>query len=49
MKTLPWIAALAGAAPNREVRRWYARDRGRTTLEEIVAMFGESHAVSRTA
>ncbi|MEO6525354.1 MAG: thioredoxin family protein [Gemmatimonadaceae bacterium] len=22
----------------REVRRWYARDRGRTTLEEVVAM-----------
>jgi hypothetical protein len=22
----------------REIRRWYARDRGRTTLEEVLSM-----------
>lgn len=30
--------ALDKAARYREVRRWYARDRGRTTLEEVIGL-----------
>ena len=30
--------ALDRGARYREIRRWYARDRGRTTLEEIIGM-----------
>jgi hypothetical protein len=31
-------ASLDEAGRYRELRKWYARDRGRTTAEEVVAM-----------
>lgn len=34
--------ALDKAARYREVRRWYARDRGRTTLEEVVGLVAQT-------
>lgn len=33
----------------REVRRWYARDRGRSTLDEIVEALESAQAMSRAA
>jgi hypothetical protein len=34
--------ALDKAARYREVRRWYARDRGRTTLEEVIGIMEQT-------
>lgn len=34
--------ALDRAARYREARRWYARDRGRTTLEEVIGLIEQS-------
>jgi hypothetical protein len=34
--------ALDKAARYREVRRWYARDRGRTTLEEVIGLMEQT-------
>ena len=40
--------ALPKAERYREVRRWYARDRGRTTIEEVLAVL-ENAAVAEAA
>ena len=41
-----WVMdeGLSMPSPERykHVRRWYARDRGRTTLEELLGLFGEA-------
>ena len=34
--------ALDKGARYREVRRWYARDRGRTTLEEVIGLMEQT-------
>ena len=39
--------ALPSAERYREIRRWYARDGGRTTLEEVVALLEEADRVRR--
>lgn len=34
--------ALDKGARYREIRRWYARDRGRTTLEEVIGIMEQT-------
>ena len=46
-----WVLTEGTALPKeeryREVRRWYARDRGATTLDEIVALLEQAAVASR--
>lgn len=48
-----WVLAEGLRMPSderyREIRRWYARDGGRTTLEQIVALLEEAAEAKRSA
>lgn len=41
--------AMTSEARYREVRRWYARDRGRTTALEILQLIDGRHSNSQAA
>jgi hypothetical protein len=48
-----WVSGqgqlLEKSARYREARTWYARDRGRTTLEEVVSLLERSPAIAPRA